>query len=131
MVNDSLNLVAMVVIGGMGSVSGALIGAIFVIGIPAIAPNNALVGLLTSSIGLLVVLLYFPRGLNQITYGVRDAILAWAERRMGKRPAPESAPAPTAAPPWPCAGHAGASRSRRWRRHHRTMRPSRCSRSRS
>ena len=90
LVNDSLNLVAMVVIGGMGSVSGALIGAIFVIGIPAIAPNNALVGLLTSSIGLLVVLLYFPRGLNQITYGVRDAILAWAERRMGKRPAPES-----------------------------------------
>jgi ABC-type branched-subunit amino acid transport system ATPase component/ABC-type branched-subunit amino acid transport system permease subunit len=88
LVNNSLNLVAMVVIGGMGSVSGALIGAIFVIGIPAIAPNNALVGLLTSSIGLLVVLLYFPRGLNQITYGVRDAILAWAERRIGARAAP-------------------------------------------
>ncbi len=134
LVNDSLNLVAMVVIGGMGSVSGALIGAIFVIGIPAIAPNNALVGLLTSSIGLLVVLLYFPRGLNQVTYGVRDAILAWAERRMGKQPAPESAPAPTAAPaavrphveepePEPA--------SRRWRRHRRTIRPSRCCRSRS
>ncbi len=94
LVNDSLNLVAMVVIGGMGSVSGALIGAIFVIGIPAIAPNNALVGLLTSSIGLLVVLLYFPRGLNQITYGVRDAILSWAERRMGEPPAPEKSAAP-------------------------------------
>lgn len=81
LVNDSLNLVAMVVIGGMGSVSGAVIGAAFVIGIPAIAPNNQLVGLLSSSLGLLVVLLYFPRGLNQITYTVRDAILAWAERR--------------------------------------------------
>ena len=64
LVNDSLNLVAMVVIGGMGSVSGAVIGAICVIGIPALAPNNAVVGLLTSSLGLLVVLLYFPRGLN-------------------------------------------------------------------
>ena len=85
MVNDSLNLVAMVVIGGMGSVSGAVIGAIFVIGIPAIAPNNALVGLLSSSLGLLVVLLYFPRGLNQITYAVRDGILSWADRRMGGR----------------------------------------------
>jgi ABC-type branched-subunit amino acid transport system ATPase component/ABC-type branched-subunit amino acid transport system permease subunit len=85
LVNDSLNLVAMVVIGGMGSVSGAVIGAIFVIGIPAFAPNNQLVGLLSSSIGLLVVLLYFPRGLNQITYAVRDAVLAWAERRMGER----------------------------------------------
>ena len=94
LVNDSLNLVAMVVIGGMGSVSGAVIGAIFVIGIPAIAPNNALVGLLTSSLGLLVVLLYFPRGLNQITYGVRDAILAWADRRMGERTAPERPAAP-------------------------------------
>jgi ABC-type branched-subunit amino acid transport system ATPase component/ABC-type branched-subunit amino acid transport system permease subunit len=100
LVNDSLNLVAMVVIGGMGSVSGALIGAIFVIGIPAIAPNNALVGLLTSSIGLLVVLLYFPRGLNQITFAARDAILSWAEGRMGKRerPVPETPPAPAALP---------------------------------
>jgi ABC-type branched-subunit amino acid transport system ATPase component/ABC-type branched-subunit amino acid transport system permease subunit len=89
LVNDSLNLVAMVVIGGMGSVSGAVIGAIFVIGIPAIAPNNQLVGLLSSSLGLLVVLMYFPRGLNQITYGVRDAILSWADRRMGERKEPE------------------------------------------
>ena len=94
LVNDSLNLVAMVVIGGMGSVSGAVIGAIFVIGLPAIAPNNQLLGLLTSSLGLLVVLLYFPRGLNQITYGVRDAILSWADRRVGKRPAPEATRAP-------------------------------------
>jgi ABC-type branched-subunit amino acid transport system ATPase component/ABC-type branched-subunit amino acid transport system permease subunit len=88
LVNDSLNLVAMVVIGGMGSVSGAVIGAIFVIGIPAIAPNNALLGLLSSSLGLLVVLLYFPRGLNQVTYAARDAILSWADRRMGERKEP-------------------------------------------
>jgi ABC-type branched-subunit amino acid transport system ATPase component len=86
----------MVVIGGMGSVSGALIGAIFVIGIPAIAPNNQLVGLLSSSIGLLVVLLYFPRGLNQITYAARDAILAWADRRMGKRTTDEGRAYPAA-----------------------------------
>jgi len=87
LVNDSLNLVAMVVIGGMGSVSGAVIGAIFVIGIPALAPNNQLVGLLSSSLGLLVVLLYFPRGLNQITYAARDAILAWADKRRSERQA--------------------------------------------
>ncbi len=96
LVNDSLNLVAMVVIGGMGSVSGALIGAIFVIGIPAIAPNNQLVGLLSSSLGLLVVLLYFPRGLNQITYAARDAILGWADRRRADRPEPERPVYPTA-----------------------------------
>jgi ABC-type branched-subunit amino acid transport system ATPase component/ABC-type branched-subunit amino acid transport system permease subunit len=88
LVNDSLNLVAMVVIGGMGSVSGAIIGAVVVIGIPSLAPNNALLGLLSSSLGLLIVLLYFPRGLNQLTSGARDAILAWADRRVGERPAP-------------------------------------------
>ncbi len=87
LVNDSLNLVAMVVIGGMGSVTGAVIGAIFVIGIPALAPNNAVLGLLSSSLGLLIVLLYFPRGLNQISYAARDAILAWADRRLGEQKA--------------------------------------------
>lgn len=89
LVNDSLNLVCMVVIGGMGSVSGAIIGAIVVIGIPALAPNNALVGLLSSSLGLLIILLYFPRGLNQLSSGLRDAFLAWADRRLGDRPAVE------------------------------------------
>ena len=83
LVNDSLNLVAMVVIGGMGSVSGAIIGAIVVIGIPALAPNNALLGLLSSSLGLLIVLLYFPRGLNQLTSGLRDAILVLGRQEGG------------------------------------------------
>jgi ABC-type branched-subunit amino acid transport system ATPase component/ABC-type branched-subunit amino acid transport system permease subunit len=97
LVNDSLNLVAMIVIGGMGSVSGAVIGAVFVIGIPAIAPNNQLLGLLTSSIGLLIVLMYFPRGLNQITYGVRDAILSWANTRIGDTESVERRSYPIAA----------------------------------
>ena len=86
LVDGSLGLVAMVVIGGMGSVTAAVIGAIWVIGIPALAPNNEVLGLLTSSIGLLAILLYFPRGLNQISYDVRDAFLAWADRRFGKDP---------------------------------------------
>ena len=84
LVDGSLGLVAMVVIGGMGSVTAAVIGAVWVIGIPALAPNNQVLGLLTSSIGLLAILLYFPRGLNQISYDVRDAVLAWADRRFGK-----------------------------------------------
>ena len=91
LVDGSLGLVAMVVIGGMGSVTAAVIGAIWVIGIPALAPNNLVLGLLSSSIGLLAILLYFPRGLNQISYDVRDAVLAWADRRFGKdAPVPEA-----------------------------------------
>ena len=86
LVNDSLVLVALVVIGGLGSITGAVIGAIWIIGIPAIAPNNQVLALLASSLGLLILLLYFPRGLNQVAYDVRDAILAWADRRFGATP---------------------------------------------
>ena len=59
LVDGSLSLVAIVVIGGMGSVTGAVLGAIWVVGIPAFAPNNQVLSLLTSSIGLLIILLYF------------------------------------------------------------------------
>ncbi len=38
--------------------------------------------------------MYFPRGLNQLTSGLRDAILAWADRRLGDRPVPERPVAP-------------------------------------
>ena len=101
-VDVSLSLVAMVVIGGMGSVTAAVIGAIWVIGIPALAPNNQVLGLLTSSIGLLAVLLYFPRGLMQVAYDTRDALLNWADRRFGKDVAPVAArPPATVAMPEP------------------------------
>ncbi|MEX5635401.1 ABC transporter permease subunit [Parafrankia sp. FMc2] len=84
---DSLALVSIVVIGGLGSVYGPVLGALWVIGLPAFFPGNAVVPLLTSSLGLLVLLLYFPGGLVQIGYAARDAILRFAERRLG--PAPE------------------------------------------
>jgi ABC-type branched-subunit amino acid transport system ATPase component/ABC-type branched-subunit amino acid transport system permease subunit len=95
-VDASLSLVAMVVIGGMGSVTAAVIGAVWVIGIPALAPNNEVLGLLTSSIGLLAVLLYFPRGLMQVAYDARDAFLSWADKRFGKE-VPTTAKAPAEA----------------------------------
>jgi ABC-type branched-subunit amino acid transport system ATPase component len=44
------------------------------------------------------VLLYFPRGLNQITYSLRDAVLTWADRRMGDAAEPERPAYPVAMP---------------------------------
>jgi ABC-type branched-subunit amino acid transport system ATPase component/ABC-type branched-subunit amino acid transport system permease subunit len=85
-VDDSLLLVAIVVIGGLGSVSGPVLGALWVVGLPAFFPDNDLVPLLSSSLGLLVLLLYFPGGLVQIAYAARDALLGWAEQRL--EPAP-------------------------------------------
>jgi ABC-type branched-subunit amino acid transport system ATPase component/ABC-type branched-subunit amino acid transport system permease subunit len=90
LVDDSLALVGMVVIGGLGSVVGPVLGALWVVGIPAFAPNNNLVALLSSSLGLLILLLYFPRGLVQLGYQLRDVVVAFAARR---NPEPSAAPA--------------------------------------
>ncbi len=81
LVGDSLLLVSIVVIGGIASPMGAVLGALWVIGLPAFFPDNNLVPLFTSSIGLLVLLLYFPGGFVQIAYATRDAFLAWAAQR--------------------------------------------------
>jgi len=94
--DDSLSLVALVVIGGLSSVSGPVIGALWVVGLPAFFPGNDAVPLLTSSLGLLIMLLYFPGGLVQIGYAARDALLGWADKRLGPAPAKTAGTAPPA-----------------------------------
>ena len=86
-VEDSLQLVAVAVIGGLGSLAGAVMGALWVIGLPAFWPKNQTVPLFTSSIGLLIILLYIPGGFIQIGYWFRGSLLNWLEKRL---PAPET-----------------------------------------
>jgi ABC-type branched-subunit amino acid transport system ATPase component/ABC-type branched-subunit amino acid transport system permease subunit len=81
-VEFSLTVVSMVVIGGLGSTSGALIGSLWVIGLPALFPDNELFPLLGSSVGLLILLLYFPGGFLNVAHRARGALYAWAERRL-------------------------------------------------
>jgi ABC-type branched-subunit amino acid transport system ATPase component/ABC-type branched-subunit amino acid transport system permease subunit len=81
-VSDSLALVAMAVIGGLGGRAGAVIGALWVVGLPAFWPQNNLVPLLTSSIGLLIILLYIPGGFTQIGYWFRDEAMRFMEKRL-------------------------------------------------
>ena len=75
-VGDSLDVVAMAVIGGLGSVAGPVLGALWIKGLPAFFPENDLVPLFSSSLGLLLLLLYFPGGLVQLAYAARDALFA-------------------------------------------------------
>lgn len=84
-VTDSLDVVAIAVIGGLGSVAGPIVGALWVKGLPAFFPGNELVPLFASSIGLLLLLLYFPGGLVQIGYWLRDGLFAWVARRVPER----------------------------------------------
>ena len=94
-VNDSLQLIAIAVIGGVGSVAGPILGSLWVIGLPAFWPSSLLIPLFTSSIGLLLLLMFCPGGLVQIGYSARDALFAWLDRRL---PATVEAPKPTAMP---------------------------------
>ncbi len=80
--SDSLQLIGMVVIGGIAARVGPILGALWVIGLPAFFPDNELVPLFTSSIGLLLVVMYFPGGFAQIGYLIRDAVDDWAVHRL-------------------------------------------------
>ena len=94
--SESIVVVATAIIGGLGSVAGPILGALWIRGIPQIIPEELddLVRLLTSSIGLLVLLMYFPGGLLQILYSIRDKLLERADRKMAAREA-AAAPGPS------------------------------------
>ena len=87
--SESIVVVATAIIGGLGSVAGPILGALWVRGIPQATPDELdnLVRLLTSNIGLLVLLMYFPGGLLQIVYRLRDLALERADRRLAARAA--------------------------------------------
>ena len=88
-----MTLVAIGVIGGLGSIVGPLLGAAWVIGLPTLFPDFAAAPLLVSSVGLLALLLFFPGGFVEVAYRVRDAIV---ERVVATAPAPRRpASAPT------------------------------------
>jgi ABC-type branched-subunit amino acid transport system ATPase component/ABC-type branched-subunit amino acid transport system permease subunit len=95
-VDDSLKVVAMAVIGGLGSLAGPVIGALWVAGLPAFWEGNELVPLFTSSIGLLLILLYLPGGFVQIGNAARAGILRWLEKRLPPEPVKTATEAPPA-----------------------------------
>jgi branched-chain amino acid transport system permease protein len=76
----SLLMFSMVVIGGMGSQSGAILGALFIRGTQYFLPQQF--QLLATGAGVLLLLLFFPGGLGQLFFMARDTYLRWvADRR--------------------------------------------------
>jgi branched-chain amino acid transport system permease protein len=76
---ESLTAFSMVVIGGLGSLSGALLGAFYVRGAQYFLPGNW--AQLASGAGLLLVLLILPGGIGAAIADVRDSYLRWVARR--------------------------------------------------
>ena len=93
---ESIRVMVIAIIGGLGSIAGPVLGSLWVLGIREVTPDGLrnLQQLLTSNIGLLILLMYFPGGLLQIVYNVRDMLLTVADRRYHPDEERVSAPAP-------------------------------------
>ncbi len=82
----SLSIVAAVVIGGLGSVAGAIVGAFYFLGIPYFgAKISPYIGLLATGGGLLFLVTMLPGGLARLLFGARD-LLAKAITGVDVRP---------------------------------------------
>jgi len=97
--DNSVTVFIMVVIGGLGSLTGGILGAVYVEVVQAALPP-ALQALFTGA-GVLVVLMVFPEGLGGVVFAVRDWIVGQLARAKGLgpdgEPLPELALAPSAA----------------------------------
>ena len=80
----SLELFAMVVIGGMSSLLGPVLGALYVLGIPYFLEDYIDgISLLATGAGVLLLLMFLPGGLAEATFRTRDRFLRWIADRNG------------------------------------------------
>jgi branched-chain amino acid transport system permease protein len=91
----SILVVSMVVIGGLDSIAGALLGAIYLVGLPAMFGTTPTIQFLTSGLGLLAFVLYLPGGLAELLHQLGDAVTAGIEKLQRRSDVP------------PMAGHLG------------------------
>jgi branched-chain amino acid transport system permease protein len=78
---QSLLVFAVAVIGGLGSIVGALFGTVYIVGAGHFLPSWGT--FLATGTGMLFFLMVFPGGLGQIVYGWRDRLLRRVALRRG------------------------------------------------
>lgn len=71
----SLALVVMVIFGGVTTVTGAILGALWILGIPYMLGSNF--GVLSSGLGVLIMLQILPGGLASLAFRIRDRFASW------------------------------------------------------
>ncbi len=87
-VERSFQVFILTVVGGIGSVPGAIFGAAFIEGIfyfRNLFPESIrnLLGLMTGPVGVILILMMLPGGIAQAMYNVRDTILRKIAERRG------------------------------------------------
>jgi branched-chain amino acid transport system permease protein len=78
---ESLRVFSMVVIGGLGSLPGVLLGAAYVWGTQYFLPGQW--SFLATGAGLLLILMVLPGGLGAVLYDTRDWLLRQIAKRRG------------------------------------------------
>ena len=79
---DSIDVVALTVIGGIGVLFGPLLGALYAIGVPKFLPLDS-AGLAGHELGWLILILYAPGGLAQVVQPLRDRVVNRLASRSG------------------------------------------------
>ncbi len=99
----SILVVSMVVIGGLGSIDGAVLGAIYLVGLPALFGTTPTIQFLTSGLGLLAFILYLPGGLSELLHRLGDLATTGVEHLLRRRDdgPPRELTAPAAPEPEP------------------------------
>lgn len=72
---NSLALVVMAIFGGVATVTGAILGALWILGIPYMLGSTF--GILSSGLGVLVILQILPGGLASLAFRIRDRLASW------------------------------------------------------
>ena len=85
--SESLLVMSIAVVGGISSITGGVLGTVFLVGIPTVFESSAQVRLFSSGLGMLVVLMYFPGGLISLLHNARDTMLTWMANKTDWSPA--------------------------------------------
>lgn len=95
-VPSSILVVAMAVVGGIGTAAGPVLGALLLFGLPLLVPLDA-AGLVTVAAGWFVLVVYLPQGLAGPAAGIRDLVVGWVTGHRVVAPASPTSPAVTPA----------------------------------
>ena len=96
-VSASVNVVVLTVIGGVSILAGPILGALYVIGIPAFLPLDS-AGIAATQLGALLLILFLPGGLAGAITPIRDRLVRRIGRLYGIE-VTEPGPSPAAEPP--------------------------------
>jgi ABC-type branched-subunit amino acid transport system permease subunit len=88
----SFVIISMVVIGGLGSIPGAILGALFLEGLPALFGSNQTIQFITSGLGLLAFILYLPGGMAELLHRLGDLVTAGVRAAQQRTSGPGLAP---------------------------------------